>query len=60
MAGNSVPDHDRSVFIQIRLVTGAFDGAEGWAGIDAVTVTPAPGVLTLLGLAGMAGRRRRG
>ena len=51
-----------SMFIQIRLVTGAFDGATGWAGIDAVTVTPtpAPGALALLGLAGMAGRRRRG
>ena len=48
-----------SMFIQIRLVTGAFDGATGWAGIDAVTVTPAPGALALLGLAGIASRRRR-
>ena len=56
------PVNADAMLIQIRLVTGAFDGATGWAGIDAVTVTPtpAPGALALLGLAGMAGRRRRG
>ena len=56
------PDGADSVLIQIRLVTGAFDGAAGYAGIDAVSMTaiPAPGALALLGLAGIANRRRRG
>ena len=56
------PDGADSVLIQIRLVTGAFDGAGGYAGIDAVSMTanPAPGALALLGLAGIANRRRRG
>ena len=61
MNGLIAPDGADSVLIQIRLVTGAFDGAGGYAGIDAVSMTaiPAPGALALLGLAGIANRRRR-
>ncbi|MCP4013561.1 MAG: hypothetical protein GY728_10680 [Phycisphaeraceae bacterium] len=55
------PDAADSILIQIRLVTGAFDGAEGWAGVDAVSMAqiPAPGALALLGIAGLGARRRR-
>ena len=56
------PEFADSVLIQIRVVTGAFDGANGFAAIDAVSFAqvPAPGALALLGLAGLAnGRRRR-
>lgn len=50
-----------SVLIQIRLVTGAFDGASGSATIDDVSfsVVPAPASLALLGLGGMCCARRR-
>ena len=60
-AGMVAPATADSVFIQIRIVTGAFDGAEGSAFIDDVSfsLVPAPGALALLGLAGLAGRRRR-
>ena len=55
------PDAADSILIQIRLVTGAFEGAEGWAGVDAVSMAqiPAPGALALLGIAGLNARRRR-
>ncbi len=59
--GLIAPGSADSVLIQIRLVTGAFDGANGYAGIDAVSMVqiPAPGALALLGLAGLGSRRRR-
>ena len=55
------PEAADSILIQIRLVTGAFEGAEGWAGVDAVSMAqiPAPGALALLGIAGLGARRRR-
>ena len=55
------PDAADSILIQIRLVTGAFEGAEGWAGVDAVSMAqiPAPGALALLGIAGLGARRHR-
>ena len=30
-----------------------------WIGIDNVSLTPAPGALAVLGIAGLTGRRRR-
>ncbi|MCA9312387.1 MAG: hypothetical protein KDA21_14330 [Phycisphaerales bacterium] len=50
-----------SVFISIRIVTGAFDGAFGSMDVDDVSFTPAPGALLVAGMSGcfMLGRRRR-
>ena len=51
-----------SALIQIRLVTGAFDGAAGQMTVDDVSFAfvPAPGTIALAGLALLgAGRRRR-
>ena len=60
--GMVAPTGADSVLIQIRLVTGAFDGASGHMLVDDVSfaVVPAPaGVLALGGLLGAAAARRR-
>lgn len=59
MTGLIAPTGADSVFISIRLVTGAFDGASGEAFIDDVSFVPAPGALAFLGLGGLATTRRR-
>lgn len=60
LAGLVAPVGADSIFIQIRLVTGAFDGASGTMYVDDVAFTPAPAGVALLGLGGLAaGRRRR-
>lgn len=61
MSGLVAPSSADSVLIQIRLVTGAFDGASGEAFIDDVSfsVVPAPSAAALLGLGAAAVMRRR-
>lgn len=55
------PTSADSVFIQIRIVTGAFDGASGSASIDNVSfaLVPTPASASVLALAGLAATRRR-
>lgn len=59
--GLVAPTGADSVLIQIRIVTGAFDGASGSATIDGVSFAqvPAPAGVALLGLGGLAASRRR-
>lgn len=61
MSGLVAPAGADSVLIQIRLVTGAFDGAAGEAFIDDVSfsVVPAPSAAALLGLGAVGMMRRR-
>ena len=60
MSGLLAPDAADSVAIQI-IVANPY-GGDMWASVDAVSMVavPAPGALALLGLAGIANRRRRG
>ncbi len=61
MSGLVAPAGADSVFISIRVVTGAFDGAVGSMIVDDVSFVPAPGAALITGLAGclVATRRRR-
>lgn len=61
VSGLVAPASADSVLIQIRLVTGAFDGAAGEAFIDDVSfnLVPAPGAIALVGMGGLLAARRR-
>lgn len=61
MDGLIAPDGADSVLIQIGHVTEGFDGPGGYVAIDAVSITlvPTPGAVALLGVSGIARRRRR-
>lgn len=61
MTGLIAPTSADSVLIQIRLVTGAFDGASGSANIDDVSFTfvPAPASLAAFAGLGLVATRRR-
>ncbi len=61
MTGLIAPTGADSVLVQIRLVTGAFDGAAGQMSVDDVTfaAVPAPATAGLLALGGIAAVRRR-
>lgn len=60
-SGLVAPAGADSVLIQIRLVTGAFDGAAGEAFIDDVSfnLVPTPAAAALLGMGGLVATRRR-
>lgn len=61
LSGLIAPSAADSVFIQIRLVTGAFEGASGQLFVDDVSFSavPAPGAAALLGMGGLVASRRR-